>query len=110
MNVARIAVFVGLFLAAGTATILLFVDPPPACPDWHQRGSSHSFWVELAYTAPFLAIACFIVFRWDWCLQQVIEADEQVMMPAYYVLTAMCIVGAAVAQIPLLFIIDCATR
>ena len=110
MNFGRIAVFVGLFLTAGTATILLFVDPPLACPGWYLRGSSHSLWVEFATTAPFLAIACFIVLRWDWHLQRAIEADEQVMMPAHYVLTAICIVGAAVAQLPLLFIIDCVMR
>ena len=62
------------------------------------------------WTAPILAIPCFIVLRWDWCLQKATKTNEQVLVPAHYILTRMCIVCAVVAQLPLLLIIDCATR
>jgi hypothetical protein len=110
MNLARVAVLVGVFLAAGTAVILRSVPPPLACPGWHLRGSSDLPWVEFVGTVPFLAMACFVALRWDWSLRRAIEADEQLLLPAHYVLTALCIVGAAVAQVRLLSVIDCVAR
>ena len=109
MNLARVAVLAGLFLAAATAIILQFVAPPSACPGWQLRGISHSLWVEFFYTAPFLAIACYIVLLWDRHLRRAIETDEQDLLPAHYVLTGICIFGAAVAQLPLMLVIGCVT-
>lgn len=112
MNLARTAILIALLVSAGTAAILLLSNPPPACPDWHlQNASSTSIWLMLAsWTAPLIAIPCFIVIRWNWFLQKAAEGSGSVLLPAEFVLTRMCVVCAVVSQLPLLFVVDCAIR
>jgi hypothetical protein len=105
MNLARIATLTALLLSASTVAILLKFDPSIACP-----GRS-SPWLFLTWwTIPILAINCFIVVRWDWCVRQAAEMDNSMLLPVEYVLTRMCIVGAAAAQLPLFFVIVCVVR
>lgn len=116
MSLARNVVLTAVLLAMSAAAILLFFTPPAACPGWHLRDAVQtSLWLMLAgWTGPTLAFACFIVLRWDWCIEKSLErttkTNEQFLVPVPYILTCMCILSAVVAQLPLFQIIDCATR
>jgi hypothetical protein len=77
MKLARTVILIALLLSAMTAAVLLLIDPPIACPGWHLRdATSTSLWLLMAlWTAPSLAIHCFIVVRWDWFLRRMAESD-----------------------------------
>jgi len=108
MTSARTATLIALLLSAMTATALLLIDPPGACPGWHPRHSSTSLWEMLVtWTVPILAFHCFIVVRWDWCLRKAAEKDQLNSVPVEYILTRMCLMGAAASQLPFFLVLDC---
>jgi hypothetical protein len=109
MKLARVAVLIALLLSAMIVAVLLLIDPPVACPGWHAPGpASTSLWLLLAgWTAPILAFNCFIVARWDWCLRKMAERDSSLLAPNEYILTRMCLMGAAASQFPLLLVVEC---
>ena len=108
MKLARSAVLIALLLSA-LAAVLLFVASPVACPGWHlPGGNSTSLWgLLVGWTTPLLAFNGFIAARWDWCLRKAAEKDSSLLVPNEYVLTRMCVMGAAASQFPLLLIVRC---
>jgi hypothetical protein len=85
MKLARAAISIALLLSAMTAATLLLIDPPGGCNDWRHRHGSSSIWEMLAFwTAPILALHCFIVARWDWFLRKAAEKSD-LAVPAEYV-------------------------
>jgi hypothetical protein len=120
MNLARAATLIALLVTAGAAAILLLSDSPGSCPGWHLRDAEHtSIWFSMAFwTVPLIAILCFTVVRWNWALQKTAERSgssvsgklpaSDVLVPAEYALTQTCLSIAALSQLPLLFIVDCA--
>ena len=123
VNLARAAILIALFFTAVIAAILLLCEPPRACPGWHPlTDSSETIWLMLLFwTAPSIALPCFIVVRWNWLLQKATErngsglvpadeAGDSVLVPAEFALSRICVVSAAVSQFPLLFVVDCVTR
>lgn len=109
MKLARAAVLIALLLSAMTAAIMLFTTPPVACPGWHLRGpTSTSLWGLLAgWTGPILGANCFIVVFWNWCLRRMAKKDTTLLVPNEYILTRMCLLGAAASQFPLLMLVNC---
>jgi len=109
MKLARAAILIAPLISAMTAAVLLLIEPPVACPGWHLRGhASTSLWLMLAgWTAPILAFNCFIVARWDWCLRKTAERDSSLLVPNEYILSRMCLLGAAASQFPLLLVVEC---
>jgi hypothetical protein len=109
MKLARAAVLIALLLSAMTVAALLLVASPVACPGWRlPGGDSTSLWALLAmWTAPILAFNGFIAARWDWCLRKAAERDSALLVPNEYVLTRMCVMGAAASQFPLLLVVRC---
>jgi hypothetical protein len=111
MTLARIVTLIALLLSAATAAALLLIDPPRACPGWHVGEASTSLWLLLTmWTAPILLFHCFIVVRWDWFVRKATETAGSIPVPVEYVLTRMCIVGAAASQLPLFKVFTCMVR
>jgi hypothetical protein len=109
MKWARAAVLIALLLSAMTVAVLLLIEPTAACPGWHLRGHAGlSLWLLLAgWTAPLLAFNGFIVARWDLCLRKLVERGSLLLVPNEYILTSMCLLGAAASQLPLLLAVEC---
>jgi hypothetical protein len=102
-NLARIVTFIALPLSVSTVAILLLLDAPVACPGWSRPS-------QFVPGILFLMGNCYIVLHWDWCVQQATEAAKKnnaMLLPVEYLLTLMCIVGAAAALLPLLSVLLC---
>jgi hypothetical protein len=109
MKIARAAVLIALLLTAMTVALLLLVDSPVACPGWHAAGGDRASLLGglVLWTVPILALHGFIAVRWHWCLRKMAEKDSAVLVPNEYILTRMCLMGAAASQFPLLLVVRC---
>jgi hypothetical protein len=97
MNLARAATLIALLLSASTVAIWLLVDPPIGCPSW-----GISWFLLIGWTGLLLAINCFVVVRWNWCVRQSAERDaSSFLVPVEYGLTRICVFNAFASQLPL---------
>jgi hypothetical protein len=75
VKMARFAVMAGILLSTVTAAILLRVDPPQQCANWHlnDRHSTPLWELWATLVLFFLVPACFIAFRWNWVVQRAVK-------------------------------------
>src|SRR5262249_2712544 len=74
-NMARLAAAASAALTILTAAILLLVPPPGLCPNWHlpDRASTPLWGMFAFWTLPTLAFQVFIIVRWNWAVQKMID-------------------------------------
>src|SRR6266702_2953424 len=74
-GVAASAILSALMLA-----ILLFVEPPKLCPNWHlpDKASTPLLQMFMVLTVPFTAMLCFMIIRWDWVVQKAAKAKAPI--------------------------------
>jgi hypothetical protein len=116
VKMARFAVAAGMLLSAVTAAILLMVDPPKQCPNWHVDDKhSTSLWETWAvFVLLFLVPACFIAFRWNWFARRAAKHQRRKMLfailfgpmtppviPVTYFMVIACVAGSLLSQLPL---------
>ncbi|HEX3116673.1 MAG TPA: hypothetical protein VHQ48_14425 [Bradyrhizobium sp.] len=100
---AGIAVLASVLLSAVLVAVLLFVEPPRQCPNWHYADRrSTSLWLPfLVLTVPLLAALVFMVIRWKWFVQKAIEStDYPTTMPVTYTLIVTVLFGCGLSQFP----------
>jgi hypothetical protein len=118
VTVARLAVAASVVLTAVTVAILLMVDPPDQCPNWHIKKSAQSLWTLLVFwTAPVIGMGCVIAIRWNWTVRKEAEAAGRKVhtlffghvtppaVPVNYVLINTCLVLSVVSQLPLVLLV-----
>jgi len=110
---ARFAAAAGTLLSTATAAILLMVDPPKQCPNWHLNdGHSTSLWrMWVTLVLLFLIPACFIAFRWNWFARKAATYESLFgprappPIPVTYIIVILCVAGSLLSQLPLLALI-----
>jgi hypothetical protein len=120
VRMARFAATVGTLLSTVTAAILLIVDPPKQCPNWHLNdGHSTSLWGMWAtLVLLFLIPACFIAFRWNSVARRAAKHQRRKMLverlfgrmtpppiPVTYFMVNVCIAASLLSQLPLFALI-----
>src|SRR5262252_9371547 len=113
VRMARFAAAAGTLLSTATAAILLMVDPPKQCPNWHLNdGHSTSLWGMWAtLVLLFLIPACFIAFRWNWFARKAATYESLFgpmappPIPVTYIMVILCVAGSLLSQLPLLALI-----
>ena len=116
VKMARFAVAAGALLSTVTAAILLMVDPPKQCPNWHLSDEhSTPLWGMWATFVLFLLVpACFIAFRWNWVARRAAKHPRRKMLveglfgpmtppaiPVTYVMVNLCVAASLLSQLPL---------
>ncbi len=96
-GVAASAILSALMLA-----ILLFVEPPKLCPNWHlpDKASTPLLQMFMVLTVPFTAMLCFMIIRWDWVVQKAAKAKAPIAKVVPMMLF-MCVLP----QVPLLLLV-----
>ncbi len=123
VKMARFAAAAGTFLSIVMAAILLMVDAPKQCPNWHLNdGHSTPLWQMWATFVPLLLVpACFIAFRWNWVARRAAKYQRRKLLierlsgpitppaiPVTYFMVILCVVGSLLSQLPLLaLVIQC---
>src|SRR5215467_3910079 len=120
VQLARFAVVAGTLLSTVTAAILLTVDPPKQCPNWHLNDKhSTSLWAMSATLILFLLVpACFIAFRWNSVARRAAKHQRRKMLverlfgrmtpppiPVTYFMVNVCIAASLLSQLPLFALI-----
>src|SRR5215468_3710247 len=120
VKLARFAVVAGTLLSTVTAAILLTVDPPKQCPNWHLNDKhSTSLWGMWATLVLFFLVpAGFMAFRWNWVARKAATHRRRKMfverlfspmtppsIPVTYFLVNLCVAGCLLSQFPLLALI-----
>jgi hypothetical protein len=79
VKVARLAVAASVALSAVTVAILLMVDPPNQCPNWHLKNThSTSLWENVVmFTVPINIFCCFMAVRWNRFARSAIESEAR---------------------------------
>jgi hypothetical protein len=102
--IARLAIAPSVLLAAIFVTVLLFVEAPQQCPNWHlpDRHSSPSLWLPFFMsTVPLLVALTVVGIRWRWIVRKAIESvDYPTTVPIPYTLVATVLFGCVMAQFP----------
>jgi len=102
--IARLAIAASVLLAVIVVAMLLFVQAPRQCPNWHLPGrqSSPSLWVPFFMsTVPLLVATTFVGIRWRWIVRKAIEStDYQTTVPIPYTLIVTVFVACAMSQFP----------
>jgi hypothetical protein len=120
VKIARFAAAAGTLLSTVTAAILLLVDPPKQCPNWHVNDEhSTPLWGMWATFVLFLLVpACFIAFRWNWVARRAAKHRRRKMLverlfgpvtppaiPVTYFLVNLCVAASLLSQLPLFALI-----
>ena len=118
VKMARFAAAAGTLLSTVTAAILLMVDPPKQCPNWHLNdGHSTSLWrMWVTLVLLFLIPACFIAFFWNWIARKAATYQRRrplieslfgppPAIPVTYIMVILCVSGSFLSQLPLLALI-----
>jgi len=120
VKMARFAVAAGTLLSAATAAILLTVDPPKQCPNWHLSDKhSTSLWGMWATLVLFFLVPTgFIAFRWNWVARRAAKHRRRKMLverlfgpmtppaiPVTYFMVNVCVAASLLSQLPLFFLI-----
>src|SRR5215472_460239 len=121
VKMARFAAAAGTLLSTVTAAILLMVDPPKQCPNWHLNDmhstSLWGMWATLVLL--FLIPACIIAFRWNWFARKAATYESlfgpmttlrtrrgsPAPIPVIYIMVILCVAGSLVSQLPLIALI-----
>jgi hypothetical protein len=116
VKMARFAVAAGTLLSTITAVILLMVDPPKQCANWHLNDKHSTPLCEMwAACVLFLLVpACFIAFRWNWVAGRAAKHQRRKMLfeslfgpmtppsiPLTYFMVIVCVAGSMLSQLPL---------
>src|ERR1700760_1061057 len=97
MKIARAATLIALLLATPAAMMWLLLDPPKTCPEWSSERIFLAIWA-----APFLAINCYLLFRWDYFVRSGEQAYvNSFPVPTEYALVRVCFMNAVVSLLPL---------
>ena len=120
VKIARFATAAGMLLSTVTAVILLMVDPPKQCPNWHLNDvHSTSLWGMWAtFVLIFLAPACFIAFRWNWVARRAATHQRRKLLierlfgpmtpptiPVTFIMVILCVAGSLLSQLPLFVLV-----
>jgi hypothetical protein len=120
VKMARFAAAAGTLLSTVTAAILLMVDPPKQCPNWHLNDvhptSLWGMWTALVLFV--LAPACFFAFRWNWVARRAAAHKRRKLLieylfgpmtppaiPVTYITAILCVAGSLLSQFPLIALV-----
>jgi hypothetical protein len=101
--VIRLALGASVLMAVILAVVLLFVDAPRQCPNWHlpDRRSTPLWLPFLMLTVPLLVALTFVVIRWRWVVRKAIASvDYPTPIPIPFTLVVTVLFGCAMAQFP----------
>jgi hypothetical protein len=107
-RLARIAVLASVLLFVAFFAVLMFVEPPKKCPNWHLPSNQHSpIWPLALWSALVLAGLTFIIVRWRWVIKKAIGAadDYPTMIPVPYMLIIIVLFGCGMSQLPSVFLV-----
>ena len=122
VKVARLAVAASVALSAVTVAILLMVDPPNQCPNWHLKNThSTSLWENVVmFAVPINIFCCFMAVRWNRFARSAIESEARrglfghmtpPAIPVTHIMVHMCVVMSLASQFPLfLLVTQCIVR
>src|SRR5215831_20392401 len=102
-RIAQLVVMASVFLAVIFVMVLLFVEPPKKCPNWHLPSNrSSSLWIPFwILTVPILTGVVFMTARWKWLVRKAIESvDYSTMIPVPYTLVITVLIGCGMSQFP----------
>ena len=102
-RVARLAVAASVVLQLILVAVLLFVEPPKQCPNWHLTDKRMTpLWLPLSmFTVPLIAALILMVVRWKWLVQKAIESiDYPITIPVSYVLVITVFGGCIMSLLP----------
>jgi len=120
VKLARFAVVAGTLLSTVTAAILLTVDPPKQCPNWHLNDKhSTSLWAMSATLVLFFLVpAGFIAFSWNWVerraakyrrrkmfVERLFDPMTPPLIPVTYFMVNVCVAASLLSQLPLFVLI-----
>jgi hypothetical protein len=120
VKIARFAVTAGTLLSTVMAAILLMVDPPKQCPNWHLNDKHWTpLWEMWAtFVLLFLVPACFIAFRWNWVARKAAKHQRRKLLieslfgpmtppaiPVTYFMVIVCVAGSLLSQVPLFAVV-----
>jgi hypothetical protein len=73
-RLARLAVTASVVQGAILVAVLLFVEPPQQCPNWHLPDKHLTpLWLPFfIFTVPLIAALIFMVARWKWLVRKAI--------------------------------------
>src|SRR5262249_20831187 len=83
-RIARLAVAASVLLSVMLAAVLVFVEPPRACPGWHLPNQrSDATWLPgFMFTVLLGAVLIFMIVRWRWLIRKAIEkTDDATTIP-----------------------------
>jgi hypothetical protein len=106
-RLAQLAVAASVVLAVILVAVLLFVEPPKQCPNWHLPDYGlTSLWLPLLmFTVPLIAALIFMVVRWKWLVQKAIASvDYPTTTPVPYILVITVMSGCAMSLLPWLLL------
>lgn len=108
-RLARPAVTASAVLGAIFVAVLLFVEPPKQCPNWHLPDKrSTPLWLPFVMvTLPLIAVLILMVVRWDWLIQKAIESvDYPTTIPVPYILVITVMWGCLMSLFPWLLLVS----
>ena len=102
-RVTQLVLVASVLLAVIFVVLLLFVNAPRQCPNWHLPDRrSTPLWVPFfILTVPLLVALTFVVIRWRWVLRKAIASvDYPTTIPIPFTLVVTVLFGSAMAQFP----------
>ena len=108
-RLARLAVAASVVLQLILVAVLLFVEPPKQCPNWHLADKRLTpLWLPLfMFTVPLIAALIFMVVRWNWLIQKAIESvDYPTTTPVSYILVITVMWGCVMSLLPWALIVS----
>ena len=103
IRITRLGLAASVLLAVILVVVLLFVDPPRQCPNWHlpDRRSTPLWLLFFMLTVPLLVALIFVVIRWRWVVRKAIASvDYPPTIPIPFTLVVTVLFGCAMAQVP----------
>jgi hypothetical protein len=102
-RLAWLAVTASVVQGAILVAVLLFVEPPQQCPNWHLPDEHLTpLWLPfLVFTVPLIAALIFMVACWKWLIRKAIESTDYAnTIPVPYVLAITVMWGCVMSLLP----------